>query len=348
MGFLRNMLTNYVSFKYLINEEKVSDSNLNVLKKLNLLMHGFSSEKYDLYNFAKNNQKGYLSDFQRRKTYRINNKYAIIINDKNVFEKLLENDNITATNYGHISNGEIYINRKHSDFEKLVEIIKEKGQLIIKKTIGGGGKGIYKIAFSDDTFYIDDEDHSLEKLKAFIYNLKNHIIQEYISQADYSYNIYQGTINSIRILTMRDPETNEAFIATAVHKFGSEKTKPADNVWKGGMTALVNLETGVLQRSAYHHKDNKKIEWKDTHPDTCVKIEGTVIPNWEQVKDKVINLMNELSYLNYVGWDVVVTNDGVKVIEGNNYSDVNILQIHAPLLVNDRVKKFYKHYGIIK
>lgn len=44
----------------------------------------------------------------------------------------------------------------------------------------------------------------------------------------------------------------------------------------------------------------------------------------------------------------VVTDEGVKVIEGNNYSDVNILQIHQPLLNNEKVKRFYKYYGIIR
>ena len=230
----------------------------------------------------------------------------------------------------------------------LIEVIKAQRDIIIKKMVGGGGKGIFKISHLNNDMYMDDEKVSYEKFESFISSLERHIIQQYIIQASYSNNIYSGTINTIRILTMRDPDTKEAFIATAVHKFGSEKTKPVDNVWKGGMTALVDLDTGVLQQAAYHHSNNKKIEWKETHPDTNEKIEGTVIPNWENVKSTILNLTNELSYLNYVGWDAVVTDEGVKVIEGNNYSDVNILQIHQPLLNNEKVKRFYKYYGIIR
>src|SRR5699024_5080801 len=158
----------------------------------------------------------------------------------------------------------------------------------------------------------------------------------------YSNNIYSGTINTIRILTMRDPDTREALIATAVHLCGREKTKPVHHVWKGGITASVDLDTVVLQQHASHHSYITKIQWKETQLDTNEKIEGTVIPNWENVKSTVLNLTNELSYLNYVGWDAVVTDDSVKVIEGNNYSDVNILQIHQPLLNNKKVKRFYK------
>lgn len=348
MSTLRKMHTNYICLKYLINEERTSMSKLGLGKKLKYLTRGFSSEKYQLYNLADNDCKMYLSDFQRRKTSTINKKHSIVINDKNLFEKLLKNDDITARNYGYVQNGHIYLSNKRSNITDLLEIVKEKKHTIIKKMVGGGGKGIFKISHLNNDIYIDDELVSYRDFESFIASLERHIIQEYIIQASYSNNIYSGTINTIRMLTMRDPETNEAFIATAVHKFGSEKTKPVDNVWKGGMTALVDLDTGVLQQAAYHHSNNKKIEWKETHPDTNTKIEGTVIPNWEEVKSTILNLTNELSYLNYVGWDAVVTDEGVKVIEGNNYSDVNILQIHQPLLNNERVKKFYKHHGIIK
>ena len=73
-----------------------------------------------------------------------------------------------------------------------------------------------------------------------------------------------------------------------------------------------------------------------------------VVPNWDNVKKSIVDIANSFDFLNYVGWDLVVTNEGIKIIEGNNYSDVNILQIHKPLLVDERVKKFYKYYGILK
>lgn len=355
MNFLRGIYNSskkkYISgicLRYLVNEERASKSKLGFIKKIKYLTKGFSSEKYFLYNFKSNNYKKYLSDYQRQKTYTINEKYSIIIDDKILFEKILKNQNLTPINYGIIEKGTIYIENKSINIDTFIDLIKEKNKIIIKKRGGGGGKGIFKISYLNNDFYIDDSLIYLEKLKEFIFKLDNSIIQEHIIQAGYSNNIYSGTVNTIRILTMRDPDTKEAFIATAVHKFGSEKTKPVDNVWNGGMTALVNLETGVLQKSAYHHRNNKSISWQETHPETNKKIEGTIIPNWGEVKESIIELTNNLPFLNYVGWDVVVTDNGVKIIEGNNYSDVNILQIHEPLLKSDRIKRFYKYHNIIK
>jgi hypothetical protein len=43
---------------------------------------------------------------------------------------------------------------------------------------------------------------------------------------------------------------------------------------------------------------------------------------------------------------VVVTEDGFRILEGNNFSDVNLLQIHGPLLKDERVAAFYSRHGI--
>lgn len=345
---LKKAMFNFIAVKYLMSEELKSKSNVNVFKKIWCLINGFSSSKYEIYNLKKNNYKWYLSDFARRKTAKINGSYSLIINDKRLFDKIFTIGNLTARIYGEIKNGDIILENKKRSFNHLIAKITKHSSLIIKKLQGGGGKGIYRVSCKEKTLYLDDTPITRKKFKEFTETLSNHLIMENLTQASYSNEIYSGTINSIRIITMIDPTTNEPFIPIAVHKFGSEKTKPVDNVWKGGMTALIDLESGRLGKSAYHHENNNKIEWKAAHPDTNKVIEGTIIPNWQRVIDKILEVARFEDNLKYVGWDVVVTDSGIKIIEGNNYSDVNILQIHQPLLKDERVKKFYRYHGIIK
>lgn len=340
-----NLWYTCLALKYLIEQEKEFKSDLSLWKRIWSFFHGFSSSKYELYNLKENNYKLYLSDFQRCKTVKINGPYSLIIDDKAIFEKMY--NNLTAKIYGKVKNGKVMLDNQEKSFDELLELIMQQKKVIIKKFRGGGGKGIHRVSWENNIIYLDGQSISTEGLNDFICNLSNYLVMEHLTQASYSNNIYSGTINSIRILTMIDPDTNKAFIPLAVHKFGSEKTKPADNVWKGGMTALIDIKTGRLGKPAYHHDNNNKITWEQYHPDTNMKIEGTVIPNWEQIKSKVIDTVQLEDNLKYVGWDVVVTDNGIKIIEGNNYSDVNILQIHQPLLSDQRVKKFYEHHGII-
>src|SRR5699024_12444283 len=88
VSFLKNTLNNYVAFKYLLTQEREGRSTISLGKRFWCLLHGFSSAKYILYNFKHNNHKLYLSDYQRRKTVKINGPYSLIINDKYLFGEL--------------------------------------------------------------------------------------------------------------------------------------------------------------------------------------------------------------------------------------------------------------------
>lgn len=61
----------------------------------------------------------------------------------------------------------------------------------------------------------------------------------------------------------------------------------------------------------------------------------------------ILALAGRLSFLPYVGWDVVVTERGHAVLEGNHYCDVNLLQVHGPLLRDERVRALYARHGVL-
>jgi D-alanine-D-alanine ligase-like ATP-grasp enzyme len=62
----------------------------------------------------------------------------------------------------------------------------------------------------------------------------------------------------------------------------------------------------------------------------------------------LLEITDNLSYIPYAGWDVIVTdNEGsFKLIEANSHSGVKSLQVHEPLLVDNRVREFYETYGV--
>ncbi len=82
------------------------------------------------------------------------------------------------------------------------------------------------------------------------------------------------------------------------------------------------------------------------HPDTGVEITGTKLPHWEYVTSKLLEVCREMAYIPYVGWDIVITERGFTVIEGNNYPDLGH-QYYGPLLVDPRVRAFYEAHGAL-
>lgn len=66
------------------------------------------------------------------------------------------------------------------------------------------------------------------------------------------------------------------------------------------------------------------------HPMSGKKIEGFVVPCWDEVKKIIIELVTVCPEVGYVGWDIAICEDkGVLVIEGNNNGNHDIQQLSA-------------------
>ena len=83
------------------------------------------------------------------------------------------------------------------------------------------------------------------------------------------------------------------------------------------------------------------------HPDTKEPLEGVQVANWPLIRDGIVRLGNKLPFLPHVGWDVIATDQGFVIIEGNNRPAVNIIQLNGPLLADPRVAEFYRRHGIL-
>lgn len=345
---IKNLYYNLISLKYVYECQKgIPKSKLLNLNNIKGLLKGFSSDKNNIYELEKYSLNNYLSDFGRNKTSKINGRYSIILDDKVLFEKLLKDYNVCPVTYGEIKNGKLYIEKQEADINTLLKLMYEKKKIILKPLIGGGGKGIVKLEMKEGNIYFNESIISTEELSLKIKNIERYIISEYLENGEYLKGVFNETCNTIRIITMIDPKTNLPFIAIAIQKIGSSSTFPVDNVWNGGYTSKIDLETGKLGRVAYHTNKNRTIVWDVKHKDSDKEIKGLVIENWDEVKKLILILAKELNFINYIGWDVLVSENGIKVIEGNNYSDVNFLQIHEPLLKNEKVTEFYKYHNII-
>lgn len=343
------LLKKTLLLKSFVDKEFNSKIPVDFISKFKLLSKGFLSETKSYYKFETDSINDYLSDFKRLKTSLINEKYSLVLDNKLLFEKAMQNYVKIPKSLAYIDKGNFISlcdDANIIDINTLIDCLYLKNSLIIKPVIGGGGKGLIILSINDNKILLNNSVVDKDKLERTLMQLDNNFVSEFITQSNYSNDLYPYTTNTIRVVTMLSPEDNKAFIPIAVQRIGTNQSVPTDAWVKGGINAEINIDTGTLGKAA-SYPINGQLEWYERHPETGAKINGKEIPNWFLIKKDVLNAAEKMPFLKYIGWDIALTDDGYAVLEGNNYSDVNFLQVHRPLLKDYRTYKFYKYYNII-
>ncbi len=341
------MKTTYYKYKAKYNVVKKDlDSRfpLPLYKKVNLWKKGFLAEKHVLYQFNKHDHKDYLSDYNTSMARWINEPFNEMLTNKYIFSECVGKHIRVPETYGIFVNGHF----SPATQKSLDELVKEHEAFVVKVVSGGGGKGVYIIKKeNEEAFIVNNKTrYALVGLLGFFKTLNNYIVTEYIEPGDFSKSLNPTSVNTMRILTLIDPKTNEAFMARAVQRIGVVASAPQDNFTKGGLSAAIDLKTGELSDCTTHPKTRTHRRYTH-HPDSNIKIEGQAVPDWDKIKAQILHAANQLPMLKVIGWDFVISNNGLVAIEGNHHPDPDVLQGHEPLLTDPRIRAFYKHHNII-
>lgn len=315
-------------------------------KLLKLWLNGYFSYAGVLYDVDRLDL--YLSDIDQHRTKQINGSMGSILRNKFVTKHFLEEnyaENLPRT-YGLVRNGRF--TPTSSDATSLVNLLDEVGAIVCKPVSRGRGTDVFVIETTEtDEIRINGDRSSTREVQELAAELSEHLVVEYIQQHAFEEAVYPDALNTMRIVTMVDPDTREPFIGASAHRFGVPTSAPTDNWSAGGIASRIDPETGELSGAVYAHGSTK--EWLTEHPETGTQIAGKAVPNWQEVRELVQSVATELAtILPYIGWDVTVAEDGTPIIiEGNRASDVDIMQMHEPLLADERRKRFYEYHDII-
>ncbi len=339
----------------LVYKESKASVKLGFFKRLRSNLKGFTSESIILYknNPVKYDLGLYLSDYQRyNKAPRLNERHGIILADKNLFTDFMHKHRQFLPHvFALVKKGKIVAedtNLYTIDSIKAIEkVIKETTAIVFKPIAGYAGHGILVCKWLDDELWLNNTKSSFADLDQEIKKFDNYIVSEYVFQADYASIIFSRTANTIRAFTIYDDETQTASVVAAIHRFGTNKSYPVDNFTRGSLSTAIDLESGVLGMSA-SHSTGGKVLWTETHPDSKAVINGVKIPNWNFIKVQLIMLAKYSHYTPVIGWDIISTNDGMKIIEANDSPGVDLIQIHKPLLINPTLADFYTKKRILK
>lgn len=358
--FFPKTLLPYLSVRWIhdVWKDFRTNKDTTLKEKLWAIRHGFISYRLHQYGITEENWKDYISDFEYKWLRHINGKYRHWMEDKITVKYICsEYNECFPEYYYHISlkNGNNKVlpmmdcppGYSHT-YEDIFRLVREKGSLALKPDEGSHGDGFYKLSYADGKYYLNHEEAQEQDVLNILQDVKNqYLVTEYIDMHDEIKRIYSGAVNTIRMIVFKKDGKNPV-IGNAYMRFGSQRTGAVDNMGAGGMYARVDVETGRFY-------DAKIIEANEIkpclyHPDTHVKIEG-YLPNWEKVKQDVLDVARSIPQLEYFGFDLALTADGLKFPEINRFPDYPAIEKYSRetidfLLYKLAVKKHRYGYDV--
>lgn len=242
---------------------------------------------------------------------------------------------------------------KNQDF--LLNLLRDKKILAMKPNSGtSGGFGFIKLELRGDDLFENNQLIPMERFVEIRDSMRNYIITEYAHQHHELAQIWPNSECTLRVIMVKNPKTDlyapaEWSCAVSYARFGSSISGGASNLSSGGIGVGFDFETGKYNDFCIRYKrfcpDGKWLF--DEHPDTHAKWASLCLPNWEKVKAKINQICQHISSLDYLGLDIIITEDGMKLCEINSHPAMDYEQIMCgPTLSKEKINQFFTSNGM--
>jgi hypothetical protein len=189
--------------------------------------------------------------------------------------------------------------------EKAEQVLENPtGKIVVKDALGQCGW---------DVEILNRADHDKASLLKYMKSKGFNLAEEFIIQHPEISRLSDSGVNTVRIITQLNKD-NQVEILGARMRISVNTW--VDNLASGNIAAPVDLETGRLNGPAVYSDITKPKE--TTHPVSGIGLVGYQIPLWEQCLDLVKRAALHRPENRAVGWDVVLTEKGPELLEGNH------------------------------
>lgn len=311
---------------------------------------GFSAFDAQLYNLDKGNDyHDYITTWESyQPVFTNNSRYSAISSNKYLSYLVYSHFVNTPKVHMTIRNGKIQWLERDNNTDMYDFILKNNGA-VLKDTFGANGVKVYVLTQSSEGLKYRDEVWDRIRLNEVVSDLKFGVLQDRLVQGEFANSLFENSINTVRLITMRKKGLYEHEVVAAAIRIGTKKSAPTDNCAQGGGSCLIDLETGELgpMRTYFDKDENGNFIVMNTHPDTGVQIAGRVIPNWSKVKQTIVDLTNKIYFFETLAWDIVLMDEGIQVIETNLKSSLSVFQIHGPMRHSLLGEKYREHGWLV-
>ncbi|WP_367932020.1 sugar-transfer associated ATP-grasp domain-containing protein [Enterocloster citroniae] len=348
--------------KKLSDDEKafpVSDNE----KKRWALERGFYPGRIELYGLTEDNYRDYMPDYNYFMLHPINNHFLKWL-DKTTLKYVLNSNGCESVmpdyyiyiendgSYTYLMNCPFYI-KKDRDF--LLNLLRDKGVLAMKPNSGtSGGLGFIKLEQKDDGIYENNKLIDMDRFAEIRDSMRNYIVTEYAHQHTELAKVWPDSECTLRVIMVKDPREDLYKLSTwscavSYARFGTSVNGGASNLSSGGVGVGFDFETGKYEDFCIRYKryTSDGIWHLEKHPDTSAEWRTLGLPNWSYVKDMIHDICQHISSLDYLGLDIIITENGMKLCEINSHPAIDYEQVMCgPTLARERVRKFFECKGL--
>ena len=334
-------------YRYLLSQPNTY--HISKRKLLKAYWYGFTPEEYVVYDLDRNSPKDYLSEYERYSFREQIQRKRTVVDNKITCYCLLRKFITVNTIYAYKLRGDSACTwlEQTKDIDGLLRELENAAKLVYKRISCGGGEGFKLLEYDDGRYFINREPCERADLERLLLETDDYLIEQYCVQSDFENELFPYAVNTVRLITAvhKDGTVEPLW---AVQRIGIDAEKCVDNACAGGLSAEIDMNTGVM--SVARSRATTRIgQVYEMHPATGVRIEGVAIPNWQSIVQKMVQLHSKLRFtaLNYIAWDIALTNNGIAIIEANASCGMRILQTFGGQR-NSKVGLWMKEWGYIK
>lgn len=229
------------------------------------------------------------------------------------------------------------------DLGGFISLLSMRGSLAVKRLGGCGGEGFYLVEKSQGGVHVNGRHVDLSKWFSDLSRTSSeYVITAAVIQHSKYHSVWPSAVHCIRLQTAT--LDGEAQLLFGFIRFGCAQSMHfTGHAFGGSVFGDIDIEKGTI--GALCRVEDGKIAEYSVHPDTGVSASG-LIPNWNLISDKLLEMHRYLADLDYLGWDVAVTEDGFKVLEVNSLTGLRAVQYFRPALLDQRMKSFFMERGV--
>ena len=314
--------------------------------------HGFLADSAYAYGLDEGNVSRYLSDYDYYKVWPVNNWTRMWINDKLTLKYMLANTEFSSFM------PQYYFYTAPEGLRRLVDspqsvsltsarefrhVLESVGEFACKPCNGTTSLGFIHIAYRDGQYLVNGRKIDPGDFDDFLAQHPNYVFTEYLRPSR-QFAPYSSHIHTLRIVTVNEGGVSPRVVGGYLripNRFSGEANYviiDKDNMEKYNVFLGFDGETGDFGPGKLTCVD--KAIPASKHPDNGLPLLGT-IERYDELRQTVLGVAQRFCTVEYMGFDIGITEAGFKCMEINSHPGIKYLQIFKPIYDDEYLGDYF-------